>query len=201
MTGSNISSATTTTSTTAEILAPKVVLGTTVKLNGTNYLLWAQAFRIFIGAQNKLAHLLTPPLASTDPTYPAWISADCCVMTWLLNNMEAHISSSVMFSNTTKETWENLKIMYDIEKNASRVFELYEQFFLFNRVIALFLSTLVTTGVTTVSPTQSPPSIDQSVIFSGRGRGRGHGRGHDLDVGGGRGPFGGRPIASDRSLC
>jgi len=47
----------------------KTVLGTTVKLNGSNYLLGAQAFRIFIGAQNKLAHLLQPPPAATNPLY------------------------------------------------------------------------------------------------------------------------------------
>jgi len=41
----------------------------TAKLNGYNYLLWAQALRIFIGAQNKLAHLLSPPPATTNTTY------------------------------------------------------------------------------------------------------------------------------------
>jgi len=47
----------------------KTMLGTTVKLNGSNYLLWAQMFFIFIDAQNKLAHLLQTPPAITDPTY------------------------------------------------------------------------------------------------------------------------------------
>ena len=53
----------------ARMLGPKTVLGTNMKLNGSNYLLWAQAFRIFIGAQNKLGHLLAPPPATTDTTY------------------------------------------------------------------------------------------------------------------------------------
>jgi len=52
-----------------ETSIPKTMLGTTVKLNGSNYLLWAQVFRIFIGAQNKLAHLLFDPPATSDPTY------------------------------------------------------------------------------------------------------------------------------------
>jgi len=33
-----------------EIFVPKTMLGTTVKLNGSNYLSWVQAFCIFIGA-------------------------------------------------------------------------------------------------------------------------------------------------------
>ena len=52
-----------------ETFVPKTMLGTTVKLNGSNYLLWAQAFRIFIAAQNKLAHLLQSPPAAINPTY------------------------------------------------------------------------------------------------------------------------------------
>ncbi|XP_020261846.1 uncharacterized protein LOC109837879 [Asparagus officinalis] len=112
-----------------QTFAPKVVLGTTIKLNGTNYLLWAQAFRIFIGAQSKLPHLLASPPPTTDPTYSSWLSSDYCVMTWLLNSTEPQISSSVMFLTTAKEMWDSLKIMYGNEKNASRVFEIYERLF------------------------------------------------------------------------
>ncbi|XP_020252608.1 uncharacterized protein LOC109829921 [Asparagus officinalis] len=112
-----------------ETSAPKVVLGTTIKLNGTNYLLWAQAFRIFIGAQSKLPHLLASPPPPSDPTYNSWLSSDYCVMTWLLNSLDAQISSSVMFLTTAKEMWDSLKIMYGNEKNVSRVFEIYERLF------------------------------------------------------------------------
>ena len=51
-----------------ETSVPKIVLGTMVKLNGSNYLLWAQAFRVFIGVQNKLAHLIQSLPAATDLT-------------------------------------------------------------------------------------------------------------------------------------
>ena len=68
-----------------ETSAPKTMLGTAVKLNGSNYLLWAQAFRIFIGIQNKMAHLFQPPPTTTDPTYVTWLTGDYSVMTWILN--------------------------------------------------------------------------------------------------------------------
>jgi len=45
-------------------------------------LLWVQTFRIFIGAQNKLTHLLQSPPAVTDPTYVTWLTRDYFVMTW-----------------------------------------------------------------------------------------------------------------------
>jgi len=74
-----------------------------VKLNGSNYLLWAQAFRIFVGAQNNLAHLLQSTPAATDLIYVTWLIGDYSVMTWLLNSLEENISGSVMFLTTAKE--------------------------------------------------------------------------------------------------
>ena len=70
-----------------ETSIPKTMFGTTVKLNGSNYLLWAQAFRIFIDAQNKLSHLLQNPHATSGPTYVTWLMGDYSVMTWLLNSI------------------------------------------------------------------------------------------------------------------
>jgi len=76
-----------------------------VKLNGSNYLLWAQAFRIFIGPQNKLAHLIQPPPADTDPTYVTWLTVDYSVIPWFLNSLEEKISGNVMFLPTVKDMW------------------------------------------------------------------------------------------------
>jgi len=112
-----------------ETSVPKTMLGTTVKLNGSNYLLWAQVFCIFIGAQSKLAHLLQAPPATTDPTYVTWLIGDYSKMTWLLNSLEKKISGSVMFLTTAKKMWDTLKVMYDNEKNLSRVFKIYERLF------------------------------------------------------------------------
>jgi len=109
-----------------ETFIPKTMLGTTVKLNGSNYLLWAQAFRIFIGAQNKLAYLLQDSPATSDPTYVIWLTGDYSVMTWLFNSLKEKISGSVMFLTTAMEMCDTLKVMYDNEKNPSRVFEIYE---------------------------------------------------------------------------
>lgn len=128
MSDATSSSTTTTAPVAIETSAPKIVMDTTVRLNGTNYLPWARTFRIFNGAQSKLVHLLAPP-DTTDPTYTAWVSTDCCVMIWLLNSMEENISSSVMFLTIAKEMWDTLKLIYGNEKEASRVFEIYERLF------------------------------------------------------------------------
>ena len=43
--------------------------------------------------------------------------------------MEEKNSGSVIFLTTIKEMWDTLKVMYDNEKNPSRVFEMYERLF------------------------------------------------------------------------
>jgi len=88
-----------------------------------------QAFRIFIGAQNKLAHLLQSLPAATYLIYVTWLTGDYSVITWLPNSLEEKISYSVMFLTTAKEMWDTLKVMYENEKNPSRVFEIYECLF------------------------------------------------------------------------
>ena len=100
MSESTSSSSTMTSYSMVEISIHKTILGTTVKLNGSNYLLWAQTFRIFIGVQRKLAHLLQNSHATSDPTYIIWLTGDYSVMTWLLNSLEEKISGSVTFLTT-----------------------------------------------------------------------------------------------------
>ena len=76
-----------------------------------------------------MAHLLQAPSADTDLTYVNWLIGDYYVITWLLNNLEEKINGSVMFLTTAKEIWDTLNVMYDNEKNPSRVFEIYECLF------------------------------------------------------------------------
>ena len=50
----------------------KNLSGTFEKLNGKNYLLFAQSFETFIVAHQKLKHLTVPLLDSKDSTYDDW---------------------------------------------------------------------------------------------------------------------------------
>jgi len=84
-------------------------------------------FRKFIGAQNKLGHLLQALPSNTDPTYV--LTGANSVMIWLLNSLEEKISGSILFLTTAKEMWDTLKVMYDNEKNPSRVFDIFELLF------------------------------------------------------------------------
>ena len=47
----------------------KNLFGTSIKLNGKNYLLWSQAFETFLGAHRKIRHLTNDPPDAKDTTY------------------------------------------------------------------------------------------------------------------------------------
>ena len=50
------------------------------------------------------------------------------VMTILLNSLEEKISDTIMFLTTAKEIWDIMKVMYDNEKNPSRVLKFMSVF-------------------------------------------------------------------------
>ena len=60
--------------------AIKNLMATIVNLNGTNYFLWVQSFKLFIGAQRKVQYLIDDLPNFNDLTYEDWLASDCCVM-------------------------------------------------------------------------------------------------------------------------
>ena len=52
-----------------DFVASKQLFATTLKLNGNDYLLWAQCFRLFASSQKKLNHLTKDPPTKDTTTY------------------------------------------------------------------------------------------------------------------------------------
>lgn len=64
------------------------------KLNGRNYLQWAQSVKIVICGRGKLGYITgeLPAPKTTDPLYKTWLSENSIVLAWLINSMEPQIS-------------------------------------------------------------------------------------------------------------
>ena len=63
-------------------------------------------------------------LASTsDPLLPIWKCYNGMVLSWILNSMSKDLLSSVIYLNTAREVWINLKNRFS-QGNGPRVFEL-----------------------------------------------------------------------------
>ncbi|KAL3751835.1 hypothetical protein ACJRO7_012637 [Eucalyptus globulus] len=107
---------------------------TTIKLNGSsNYLLWAQAVKVYINAKGKLHYLTTDPPDENSRDYNGWMRENDTLLVWLWNSMEPSIAANVMFHTTAKGVWDDLMESYSQDKNMSRVYELYEKIFNFKQ--------------------------------------------------------------------
>ncbi|XP_024038874.1 uncharacterized protein LOC127898956 [Citrus sinensis] len=99
------------------------------KLNGKNYLEWAQCVKLVIDGKGKLGHLtgeVTKPAAG-DPSLPTWRSANSMVIVWLINSMEARIGKPYLFLSTAKAVWDAIRDTYSDLENSSQIFELKTQ--------------------------------------------------------------------------
>ncbi|XP_024020665.1 uncharacterized protein LOC112091385 [Morus notabilis] len=96
------------------------------KLNGSNYLEWAQSIKLAIDIRGKLGYLTgeVKQPAAGDPNLKALRSDNSLTIAWLINSMELAIGKPHLFLPTAKEVWEAVRDMYSNVKNSSQIFEL-----------------------------------------------------------------------------
>ena len=96
------------------------------KLNGQNFLEWAQSMKLAIDGRGKLDYLTRERdrPATGDPGLATWNSENSLVIAWLINSMEPAIAKPHMFLPTAKDVWEAVREMYSDLENSSQIFEL-----------------------------------------------------------------------------
>lgn len=110
---------------------PGLALVTSV-LEGANYGEWKRLMRIALSAKNKFCFVngsfQKPP--STDPTFPAWERVNDMVISWIFNAVNSDIRSSILYTESAKEIWEELGTrfgqksrvqLYSIQKELSSI--------------------------------------------------------------------------------
>ncbi|RVW48509.1 Retrovirus-related Pol polyprotein from transposon RE1 [Vitis vinifera] len=96
------------------------------KLNGQNFIQWAQSVRIFIcgkGKEEYLTEAIVQP-KEDDPGYRTWKLENSMVMSWLINSMTNDIGENFMYYGTTKEIWDAARETYSNIDNTSAIFEI-----------------------------------------------------------------------------
>lgn len=96
------------------------------KLDGKNYLQWAQSVKLVICGRGKLGYITgdLPAPPSTDSKYQLWQAENSIVLAWLINSMDQKISRRYLFFKTAKEVWDAARKMYSDLGNASQIFEI-----------------------------------------------------------------------------
>lgn len=99
---------------------------TTYKLDGKNYLQWAQSVKIVICGQGKLGYITgeRPAHEASDQSYKIWLAENSIVLAWLINSIDPKISLRYLWFKTAKEVWDAARRMYSDLGNAYQIFEI-----------------------------------------------------------------------------
>ncbi|XP_073033027.1 uncharacterized protein [Primulina eburnea] len=95
-------------------------------LTRDNFASWSRAMRIALSVKNKLGFVDGSILKPTDSEVDllnAWIRNNNIVISWLLNSVSKDISASILFADSAKEIWNDLKDRFQ-QSNGPRIFQL-----------------------------------------------------------------------------
>ncbi|KAM1484337.1 hypothetical protein ACFXTO_036403 [Malus domestica] len=94
-------------------------------LDGDNYSTWSRAMTISLSAKNKLGFVdgsIEAPL-ETDTKYSLWKRCNDMVLSWIVSSVGNDLMSSVLYTNSPAEIWEDLKERFS-QENVSRIFQI-----------------------------------------------------------------------------
>ncbi|OAY30466.2 hypothetical protein MANES_14G029767v8 [Manihot esculenta] len=97
-----------------------------IKLNDSNYVVWAKMMEMFITGRGKSNHLTgTPsPPTETDPAIYLWQTNDNIVRGWLIQTVEQKLRPNLLQHKTSKGLWDALKIIFNTGSNKLIIYEL-----------------------------------------------------------------------------
>ncbi|XP_074293776.1 uncharacterized protein LOC141620932 [Silene latifolia] len=93
--------------------------------NGKHYLQWSRAVKMALISKNKLGFITGkyPKPAETAATYQDWIRVDYNVMCWILHSLIPEISGSLLYVQSSKQLWDEIKERYS-QANAPFLYQL-----------------------------------------------------------------------------
>ena len=93
-------------------------------IGAENFNTWYRSMVVALKAKNKLGFVtssVVEPIVS-DNLYDKWVRCDSMIISWIINSVSKEIASSVIYGNTSKEVWNDLKERYS-QKNGPRIFQ------------------------------------------------------------------------------
>lgn len=102
-----------------------------VKLDGTNYRVWAQIMEMYIAGKKKKGYLTGRKVVpkEDDPSFEEWDSEDKTVKSWLINSMNQTLMAHFVQYGTAKEVWDAIRRSYLDVSDSSQVYELMKKSF------------------------------------------------------------------------
>ena len=107
---------------------PSNILVTQPLLGMRNYHPWSRAMVLTLIAKKKIGFVngkISKP-EDDSPLYEDWESCNTMVLSWLINSMHVDVSSSIMYCETAREIWLELKCLYS-QGNGPKVYNLQRE--------------------------------------------------------------------------
>ena len=107
---------------------PGNILVTQPLLGMRNYHSWSQATVLALTAKKKIGFMngkISKP-EDDSPLYEDWESCNTMVLSWLINSMHVDVSSNIMYCETAREMWLELKRLYS-QGNGPKVYNLQRE--------------------------------------------------------------------------
>lgn len=98
------------------------IQGTTVKLDGTNFLLWLTSFQRFVNSQHKKKYLTEEEPKQKIGVNALWEEENDLV-TRMVNSMQPNIAKQVMMISSAKVMWETLHQIHSQQSNVARLYQ------------------------------------------------------------------------------
>ena len=96
------------------------------QLTGVNYTNWSRAMSIALSVKNKLGFVdgsIPEPQGTDNNLLNSWIRNNNIVISWILNSVSKEISASIIFANSAREIWLDLRDRFQ-QRNGPRIFQL-----------------------------------------------------------------------------
>ncbi|XP_030970711.1 uncharacterized protein LOC115991107 [Quercus lobata] len=104
------------------------VLVTQPLLGMRNYHSWSRAMILALTAKKKIGfingRIPMPDLES--PLYEDWQSCNTMVLSWLINSMHVDVSSNIIYCETTRDMWLELKNLFS-QGNGPKIYNLQKE--------------------------------------------------------------------------
>ena len=104
------------------------ILITQPLLGMRNYQCWSRAMVLVLTAKKKIGLMngKIPRLEVDSPLYEDWQSCNTMVLSWLINSMHIDVSRSIMYYETAREMWLELKYLFS-QGNGPKIYNLQRE--------------------------------------------------------------------------
>jgi len=99
-------------------------------LTGNNYAQWKRSCKVSLSAKNKMSFITGgfPKPSNDSPHLSLWERCNSMVISWLLHSVNKDIASSIIYTPTTEQTWQDLSKRFSFGQG-TKIYQLQKEIY------------------------------------------------------------------------